>query len=796
MQGVLDTELARIRTVPWPALAGPLAFVAALALAMGLFPASNHSHPVAASAAQAEPAGAAALPASLRPVASDAIGLRSKRFWARAVPGALATGAPALQAVFSADGADLVSPAGTVTIRTVAIGRMRTSAQPPVAHHNTVTYRSAAGVARYSNGPYGIEQTFTIPRHAAGHGQVIVAMALAGSLHPVQRGQRILFGPSGHPVLSYSGLRAQDRYGRPLPVRMRLRGSRLELRLDTAGARFPVRLDPFVEQAQLAGQGGGFGGFGDHAVALSADGNTALVGGWDGEPPYALLFTRSGSTWSAGVPLQPEEGRVSPAREFGASVALSADGTTALVGSPQSNSEYGVVWAFTKEGGTWSSTRVEPATGTEGGPARFGWAVALSADGNTAVVGGPVGAVERTETGAWDGSAWIFARSGRSWTMQAGPLHGGERVNPYGNQDEYGGTLAISADGNTVLVGAPREQSGIGGVWVYRRSGSTWTQDGPRLNPPGEQGTPSFGDSVSVSADGARALIGSGTENDDGGTAWIFARGATGWTEQARFTPGYSEELWGDFGWTVAISSSGNTGVIGAWDTPPLETGEVWGVRCTSSGWTQEAIPPPVGGEANFGQSVAISGDGATALAAAPGTESGKGSAYVFGGPSDSAGSCADSSSPSGNSPAATPHGGSAALVQSLRESHQTWREGSKLARFTRARSGAPLGTTFTFSMSASAPARLTFSRLAAGRLLDGRCRRAGGDNRRGARCRLALTAGTLTLHAHAGHNRLDFDGRLSPRLRLAHGTYELAVRAVDGVTLSVPRRVRFKIVA
>jgi hypothetical protein len=93
--------------------------------------------------------------------------------------------------------------------------------------------------------------------------------------------------------------------------------------------------DPFGEQAELLGHGGGFGGSGDHSVALSADGNTALVGALDGksgEPPSALIFTRSGSTWSQPVSLVPE-GDEPPEEGFGASVALSADGSTALGGS-------------------------------------------------------------------------------------------------------------------------------------------------------------------------------------------------------------------------------------------------------------------------------------------------------------------------------------------------------------------------------------------------------------------------------------------------------------------------------
>ena len=101
-----------------------------------------------------------------------------------------------------------------------------------------------------------------------------------------------------------------------------------------------------------------------------------------------------------------------------------------------------------------------------GGGANEGFAVALSADGNTAIVGGPN---DQTSGGA----VWIFTRSGAGWTQQGSKLVG---------TGGFGVSVALSADGNTAIVGGPNDGSDLNGAaWIFVRSGSTWTQQGPKL---------------------------------------------------------------------------------------------------------------------------------------------------------------------------------------------------------------------------------------------------------------------------------------------------------------------------
>src|SRR5207245_7126439 len=105
--------------------------------------------------------------------------------------------------------------------------------------------------------------------------------------------------------------------------------------------------------------------------------------------------------------------------------------------------------------------------------------------------------------------------------------------------------------------------------------------------------------------------------------------------------------------------------------------------------------------------------------------------------------------------PAVTP------AISGLAESPRTWREGSALPRLARKRR-PPIGTTFSFRLNEAARVTLTFTQSAAGRRVSGRCVRPTRRNARRPRCRRTVTAGALSLAAHAGTNRLRFQGRLS----------------------------------
>ena len=126
------------------------------------------------------------------------------------------------------------------------------------------------------------------------------------------------------------------------------------------------------------------------SVALSADGNTAIVGGLADNriTGAAWVFTRSGGVWTQQGSKLVGTGAVGSAGQ-GCSVALSADGNTAIVGGPFDNSNAGAAWVFTRSGGVWTQQGNKLVGTGAVGSARQGASVALSADGNTAIVGGP-----------------------------------------------------------------------------------------------------------------------------------------------------------------------------------------------------------------------------------------------------------------------------------------------------------------------------------------------------------------------------------------------------------------------
>ena len=153
------------------------------------------------------------------------------------------------------------------------------------------------------------------------------------------------------------------------------------------------------------------------SVAISGDGNTIIVGGpGDVDPSTgaqvgaAWVFTRTNGVWSQqGIKLV---GSGAPGDALqGTSVALSTDGNTAIIGGPADNATTGAAWVFTLTNGAWSQQGPKLVATDAIGLAQQGQSVSLSADGNTALVGGPT---DNTNYGA----AWIFTRSNGVWSRR------------------------------------------------------------------------------------------------------------------------------------------------------------------------------------------------------------------------------------------------------------------------------------------------------------------------------------------------------------------------------------------
>jgi hypothetical protein len=252
------------------------------------------------------------------------------------------------------------------------------------------------------------------------------------------------------------------------------------------------------------------------AVAISGDGNTIASGGVadDGFAGAAWLFVRYNGLWAQSGGKYVGTGAIGKARQ-GASLALSEDGSRLLSGGYQDNNRLGAAWIFYQSGGCNGSSQVAKLVGTGGtSQAWQGYSVSLSADGNTAVVGG-------INDNILAGAAWLYTYNGGSWVQQA-RLVG---TNAAGAARQ-GSSVSLSADGNTILVSGMTDDANKGALWVYKKTGSVWLQQGAKMKGTNAIGAARQGTSVSLSRNGSTAIIGGPADNANRGAFWVFIPGA------------------------------------------------------------------------------------------------------------------------------------------------------------------------------------------------------------------------------------------------------------------------------
>jgi len=390
--------------------------------------------------------------------------------------------------------------------------------------------------------------------------------------------------------------------------------------------------DPFVQQGERltskemtehSEQG--------YSVALSANGSTALIGapGYKSFAGATWVYIRTGSVWTEQQKLEGTEG--SPLAHQGWSVALSADGNTALVGgyAEEKGGVYtGAAWVFTRSGSTWSQQRILIGAGTVND--EEGYSVALSAEGNTALIGGP-----DYEEGK-PGAAWVFTRSGTTWSEQA-KLVG---AHPSGLVQK-GWSVALSGDGSTALIGGPSAEfkSGepaLGGAWIFTRSGTAWKELEQLPSGSGAGIDTGQGQSVALSGNGTTALVGGIGYQSSLGGAWAYILKGGHWEQQGPPLLGIDRDTQAEEGESVALSEDGNTALVGGYHDDNSR-GAAWAFVRSGSSWTEQQELVGAGGSAtpNQGNGVALSADGTTALIGAPTNEEDggatePGAAWVF----------------------------------------------------------------------------------------------------------------------------------------------------------------------
>jgi len=475
----------------------------------------------------------------------------------------------------------------------------------------------------YFNSAEGIEQGFTInsrPQSAIKLEPLRLMQELSGSFEARldESGQAISFS-NGSTSLVYNKLEAFDARGRRLQARMELKANRVTLVVDDAGAEYPVTIDPLLtQQLKLTASDGAALDFLGTSVAVSGD--TAVVGATKFTSlDSAYVFVRSGATWTQQQKLTASDG--ASADEFGTSVAISGD--TVVVGAFFDDvgfTDQGSAYVFVRSGTTW--TQQQKLTAGDGAALdQFGTSVAIS--GDTVVVGAEFDGVGFSN----QGSAYVFVRSGTTWTQQQKLTASDGALN-----DEFGFSVAISGD--TVVVGAIIDNVGAnsnqGSAYVFVRGGASWTQQQQLIASDGAAGD-LFGRSVAISGD--TVVVGADGDDvgfTDQGSAYVFVRSGTAWTQQQKLTA--SDGAGSDqFGISVAIS--GDTVVVGVPFEQNLQGSAYVFVR-SGTAWTQQQKLTASDGAADdaFGLSVGISGDAVVIGANRDdvGANTDQGSAYVF----------------------------------------------------------------------------------------------------------------------------------------------------------------------
>jgi hypothetical protein len=333
----------------------------------------------------------------------------------------------------------------------------------------------------------------------------------------------------------------------------------------------------------------------------------------------AYVFVRSGSNWVQEAILTASDG--APVDLFGYSVAISGD--TIVVGSygnDAGGSNSGAAYVFTRSGSAWTQ-QAKLVAGDAGANDGFGYFLDVS--GGSIVIGAPLDDAPGVDAG----SAYVFTGAGATWTEQAKLVAADGAAG-----DSFGLTIGIDAD--TVVVGSAGDDdagSAAGSAYVFARSGATWSQQAKLVAADGAAGD-LFGFGVAV--DGDIATIGAPNDDDAGsnsGSAYVFARSGGAWTQAAKLGP--TDAAPGDkFG--ISVGVDGPNVVVGASGNGAAgsQSGAAYVFNWTGSTWSELVKLIAADGSIydQFGFSVAISGDIVVGAHYDDAPAGNSGSAYVF----------------------------------------------------------------------------------------------------------------------------------------------------------------------
>jgi trimeric autotransporter adhesin len=551
----------------------------------------------------------------------------------------------------------------------------------PLASANRVEYVRGALTEWYVNGPFGVEQGFTLHKRLGNrlNEPLTLAFAISGDLVGTvdADGRGLSLGNKGLSILRYGDVSAVDANGRALKSWIQVSGSRLWMRINDGGARYPITVDPFVQAAQLTACDGDLGDRLGWSTATSADGQTIIAGANDSSG-CPRPFCIAGAAYV--FPGPSRLGLITPfaniaiaklvasdayhGEEFGWSIGLSADGSTIAVGAPggviDTDGKQGAIYVFVRPPTGWARAprtllnETAKLTASDGGNLDgLGFSVAVSADGGT-IVGGAVG----------QGAAYVFVRPVNGWvkSTQTAKLTASGGPTP----NNFGYSVGITDNAETIAVGAPDPTSTPGAVYVFVEGYGSLTnaprRRSLRIVPP--VGLPRawanstetakliasdgiaddrLGLAVAISGDGGTVIAGADAtigSNQEQGAAYVFSRPSTGWAsspETAKLTASDGSVEDG-LGLSLGVTSDGSTVAAGA-PYANISSNEAQGAvyvfNKSASGWSsssQTAKLTSSGGQGGdgFGYSANIDEKGDKIITGAPGVSASKGAIYVF----------------------------------------------------------------------------------------------------------------------------------------------------------------------
>jgi len=364
---------------------------------------------------------------------------------------------------------------------------------------------------------------------------------------------------------------------------------------------------------------------------ISHDNNTIIVGVFDDDDTVSgsgsgYVYTKSDGVWSNVAKLKASDPASSDNLFW--SARISGDGNTVVAGIDYG----GKVYIYSKpESGWTNATETQKITGTsvDSSAIYFGHAVSISEDGSTIAVGA-------YGTNSSEGAVYIFTESGGTWSYQA-KLTASDGA----TSDTFGRHIDITSDGNTIAIGAANDDdnstSASGSVYIFTRSGSTWSQR-DKITAETNIGTnDKFGWRVSISNDGNTLAV--ATDNAAGSTdnqfyVFTYDEGSSSWSQEAEITYGDALAAAGStdleitvvdtaFGNYPTISGDGNTiSVAAPFEKDPTETyraGAVYIFTRSNGTWqfkrrlTDEVLTRAR--DYYFGENTRLSNDGTHLLA-------------------------------------------------------------------------------------------------------------------------------------------------------------------------------------